>query len=139
MKFYAVIDTNVVISAMLKKASLPAQIINEALAGNIIPVISEDIVCEYDEVLRRKKFRFPAEIVNDFIIQIKKRAILLNGIPVEENMPDKDDVIFYKVVMEARQTSDAYLVTGNQKHFPIKPYVVTPHEMIEIIRKSPEN
>ncbi len=139
MKFYTVIDTNVVISAMLKKDSLPAQIINEALAGNIIPVISEDIVCEYYEVLRRKKFRFPVEIVNDFIIQIKKRAVLLNDIPVEENMPDKDDVIFYEVVMEARQTSDAYLVTGNQKHFPIKPYVVTLHEMIEIIRKSPEN
>ena len=28
--------------------------------------------------------------------------------------------------MEARETTDAYLVTGNIKYFPVKPYVVTP-------------
>lgn len=32
---------------------------------------------------------------------------------------------------------DAYLVTGNIKHFPNKPFVVTPREMIEDILTKP--
>ena len=35
--------------------------------------------------------------------------------------------------MEERKTADAYLVTGNIKHFPAKPYVVTPRQMLDII------
>jgi len=46
-----------------------------------------------------------------------------------------DDAIFYEVVMEARETTDAYLVTGNIKHFPVKPYVVTPKEMLDILNE----
>ena len=42
----------------------------------------------------------------------------------------------YEVVMEARETTDAYLVTGNIKHFPVKPYVVTPKEMLEILNEN---
>lgn len=41
--------------------------------------------------------------------------------------------MFYEVVMEQRKSSDAYLVTGNIKHFPVEPYVVTPKEMMDII------
>ena len=39
----------------------------------------------------------------------------------------------YEVVMEERKNEDAYLVTGNIKHFPIRPYIVTPREMLDII------
>ena len=48
-------------------------------------------------------------------------------------MERNDDAIFYEGVMEARETTDAYLVTGNIKHFPVKPYVETPKEMLDII------
>ena len=41
--------------------------------------------------------------------------------------------VFYEVVMEERKNEDAYLVTGNIKHFPIRPYIVTPREMLDII------
>ena len=54
--------------------------------------------------------------------------------PIEELMPDSKDVVFYEVVMEARKSeSNAYLVTGNLKHSPVKPFVVTPKEMMEIV------
>ncbi len=49
-------------------------------------------------------------------------------------MIDADDLIFYEVAMEKRD-DDAYLVTGNQKHYPIRDFIVTPAEMIEILRK----
>ena len=41
--------------------------------------------------------------------------------------------MFYEVVMEERKLEDAYLVTGNIRHFPVKPFVVTPRQMIDII------
>ena len=52
--------------------------------------------------------------------------------PTGEILVDMDDLIFYEVVMEKRE-DDAYLVTGNQKHYPIRDFIVTPAEMMEII------
>ena len=53
---------------------------------------------------------------------------------VGEILIDMDDLVFYEVVMEKRE-DDAYLVTGNQKHYPIRDFIVTPAEMLEILRK----
>ena len=55
--------------------------------------------------------------------------------PTGEILVDMDDLIFYEVVMEKRN-DDAYLVTGNQKHYPIREFIVTPAEMIGIIEKT---
>ena len=39
----------------------------------------------------------------------------------------------YEVAMEKRE-DDSYLVTGNKKHYPNKDFIVTPAEMIEILK-----
>lgn len=57
---------------------------------------------------------------------------------VPHELPDPKDRVFYEVVMEERKHEDTYLVTGNIKHFPIKPYVVTPREMLDIILEGIE-
>ena len=49
MMYYAVIDTNVLISGMLKKPSIPNEILVQALVGNIVPLINEKIMAEYKE------------------------------------------------------------------------------------------
>ena len=54
MKRYAVIDTNVLVSAMLKWTSVPSSIIEFAFSGVIISVLNEKIVGEYREVLTRR-------------------------------------------------------------------------------------
>lgn len=136
MKYFAVIDTNVMVSAMLKNNSMPAQVLKEVLVGNINLLVNDDILSEYLEVLSRKKFHFPIDAVINLIDEIKKRAIYVDATPIEEYMPDPDDAVFYEVVMEARKEVDAYLVTGNLKHFPEKVFVVTPKEMIDIINKD---
>lgn len=43
---------------------------------------------------------------------------------------------FYAVVTEERKTEDAYLVTGNLKHFPRRTFIVTPREMLAIVLDS---
>lgn len=41
-----------------------------------------------------------------------------------------------KYYMAQRKSDDAYLVTGNSKHFPTKTFVVTPREMLDIIEEN---
>ena len=55
---------------------------------------------------------------------------------IDIELPDPKDSVFYEVVMEERKEEDAYLVTGNIKHFPGKPFIVTPRQMLDIILKD---
>lgn len=136
MTYYAVIDTNVLVSAMLSAGSVPGAVIVEALNGCIVPLLNQEIVAEYREVLRRAKFHFDQGAVQLLLDTIVRRGIFVDAGPVDAQLPDPKDVVFYEVVMEKRKTADAYLVTGNQKHFPTKPFVVTPREMLHIITEG---
>ena len=136
MLYYAVVDANVLVSAMLKIQSIPGQIANEALLGDLIPLLSYEILAEYREVLARPKFKFNQDNVEMLIEGIIDRGIFMDAVPIDELLPDSKDIVFYGVVMGGRtQLDEAYLVTGNIKHFPVKPYIVTPKEMLEIMHK----
>ena len=134
MKFYVVIDTNVLVSAMLRWDSVPGAVLDHALGGDIIPVLNEHIIEEYEDVLHREKFRFDESKVKALLEDIKNYGVFLNPAKVDEILSDPKDVIFYAVTMEARRERDAYLVTGNIRHFPIKPFIVTPREMLSILQ-----
>lgn len=133
MSFYAVIDTNVVVSSMLKGTSIPGKVIQQALHGKIIPLIHEEILAEYENVINRPKFKFPDKIVEKFLKDVTERGKFIDAKEFEEELPDPKDKIFYFVTMTAREEAEAYLVTGNLKHFPIKPFIVSPREMLEIL------
>lgn len=133
MKYYAVIDTNVVVSAMLKWNSAPGSVVELAVTGTIVPLLNSEIVAEYRAVLSRPKFGLTADIVEDFIGALEKNGIYAEPNATNVDMPDPKDRVFYEVVMGECQREDAYLVTGNIKHFPEKPFVVTPRQMLNII------
>ncbi len=136
MKYYAVIDTNILVSAILKWESVPGSIMELALEGSIVPVLNETIISEYREVLLRPKFHLTEDIVSDIISSIRKVAVYVTEEHIDINLPDPKDRVFYEVVMEERKDEDAYLITGNIKHFPGRPYIVTPREMLNIILKE---
>ncbi len=136
MKYYAVLDTNVIVSAMLRSSSVPGQVASEALHGDIIPVLNDDIIAEYEDVLSRRKFRFDKKAVKVFLEELKKRAVYSDYGLIEDELPDPKDVVFYAVLMEKRKDEDTYLVTGNMKHFPMRTYIVTPREMLDIIEEG---
>lgn len=133
MKYYAVIDTNVIVSAMLKWKSVPGAILELTFNGLITPLINSDILKEYRQVLSRPKFKLPEEIIHNIVDSIEEKGIYVQGETIDEFIPDPKDIVFYEVVMEERQSKDAYLITGNIKHFPIKTFVVTPRQMLDII------
>ena len=136
MKFYAVIDTNVIVSSMLKAYSIPEKILDFVFSKLIVPILNQEILNEYRDVLLRDKFGFKHEDVNKVISFIKENSIFLERQETIEDFIDEDDVVFYEILMSARNNVDAYLVTGNIKHYPAKSYVVTPKEMLEIIEKE---
>lgn len=134
MTYYAVIDTNVFISALLSKQpdSATVQVLDAVIDGKIIPLYHQDILAEYDEVLHRSKFHFKEETIQLVLNAVKQFGIEVFPQPSGEILIDMDDLIFYEVAMEKRE-DDAYLVTGNQKHYPIRDFIITPAEMIAII------
>lgn len=132
MKHFAVIDTNVLVSALLTKNSdSPVVKVVEAIRENIvIPLFNETILTEYAEVLRRERFGFDEAKIEELLYTMKTRGINCDRKPISEFIPDPDDVVFYEVAMSRE---NAYLVTGNLKHFPKNGRVVSPADMIQII------
>ena len=133
MKYYAVIDTNVLVSAALKWNSVPGSIIDLAFNDIIVLLVNKEILKEYQTVLLRPKFHLTEKIVQDILDEINAHAVSISEEPVDIDLPDPKDRVFYEVTMEARKDEDAYLVTGNIKHFPSKPFVVTPRQMLDLI------
>lgn len=134
---YVVIDTNVLVSALITRneESPTVKILQLLAESKIVPVYSTEIVDEYKNVLRRPKFHLPENIIDSVVTDIENNGIEITKIPeVKEKMTDPKDVVFYAVTM-AVQKENALLVTGNGKHFPVKPFIVNPAQLVEIIKQ----
>lgn len=138
MRYYTVVDTNVLVSAMLKWNSVPGNVMELVFDGPIIPVYNSEILKEYREVLSRPKFHFTKDIVDTVVDNIESKGIPIEAKELETILSDPKDRIFYEVVFEKRKTEDAYLVTGNLKHFPVETFIVTPREMLDIVFSAKE-
>lgn len=77
MKYYAVIDTDVLVSAMLKWDSVPGNVLELAFSGVIVPLLNEAIVGEYQAVLSRPKFHLPERVIHDLLAEIRHTAVCL--------------------------------------------------------------
>lgn len=135
--YFIVIDTNVLVSGLISrnKTSPPVGILKYLLAerGVIIPLYNDEIIKEYENVLKRDKFNIEPNLVDAVIDRIKTIGISCERIESKEVFKDANDIVFYEVALSK---DDSYLVTGNIKHFPKVDFVVTPAEMMEIIRNG---
>ena len=132
---YAVIDTNVLVSALFSVHPDSATVIirDKISDGTIVPLYNSEIVEEYREVLSRPKFRFPAELVTAVLNLILQTGLSLERTRTGELFPDPEDAVFYEVALSK---DGSYLVTGNIKHFPKNPIVVTPAELLKILESG---
>ena len=131
----AVIDTNVIVSAYITKnlEAATSKLWEAVLQCKLTPIYNEEILSEYSEVLRRKKFGIPEHLIKWALDKIITNGVRGERVLSDEFFPDPKDVVFYEVALSKE---DAYLVTGNTKHFPKKPIVVTPAEMLEILQRE---
>ena len=132
---YAVIDTNVLVSALLASHADSATVVvmNAVIKGDIIPMYNQEILKEYEEVLNRKKFRFSKSLVKKYLSFFSSVGVASERVHSTEDFPDPKDIVFYEVALSKE---DAFLVTGNVKHFPKTPVVVTPAEMLRILAEA---
>lgn len=128
----AVIDTNVLVSALLTHDSnAPTKrVLTALLSGEFLSLLDEQIVSEYIDVLNREKFNFDKEEVSLLIDHIKRVGKTISPCHTNEVFPDPDDRVFYEIALAE---SEAKLVTGNLKHYPISPIVVTPAQFCELL------
>ncbi len=140
MEYYAVIDTNVLLSALLSKNenSATVRVIDSVFEGKIIPLYHQDILSEYDEVLHREKFHLHENRIRTVLDAVRQYGVEVFPQSTGAVLIDMNDLIFYEVAMEKRD-DDAYLVTGNQKHYPFRDFIITPVEMMAIIETTVEN
>lgn len=138
MKCCAVVDTNVLVAALLSKRddSATVRVIRAMISGEFIPLYHEDILAEYEDVLhRKKKYDLSESAIQTVLNAIRRFGIEVFPKPTGEIFIDEDDIIFYEVAMEKRD-DNAYLVTGNMRHYPVRDFIVTPAEMIAILEEK---
>ncbi len=113
-----VLDTNVVVSALLKPASVPGRALAAIWSTNAVVLYDARIDQEYRDVLRRPKFRaIAAGLADEFLATLEARGEDLGDVPAWGGaMTDDDDRAFIEVALAGRAHA---IVTGNIRDYPI--------------------
>jgi len=120
------LDTNIIISAILSPNGKAAQIMQQFFDGKIQLYYCEEILSEYENVLLRPKFDFEVEKREAFLTGIKRLGILIHPEKSDICFIDESDRIFY----DTAKACNAILITGNIKHYPVEPFVMTPTDFL---------
>ena len=131
MEHKAVIDTNVVVSALINrgKRSPVTDVMTMLSDGTLQPIASDDIFKEYESVLTRPRFDFSPERIKTVLDFFRQNAIIADTWDTGVELPDPSDLPFFEAYI-AEQSPETFLVTGNKKHYPDWPYIVTPREIV---------
>jgi putative PIN family toxin of toxin-antitoxin system len=133
MTLKTVLDTNVIVSAMLSPGGNAANILSSVLDGKIQICLSAPIMAEYEEVLLRPKFKFAPDRVRLVLDVLSEIGLTCEPSISSMPLPDEADRPFY----DATRSENAILITGNLRHYPIEPFILTPREFVEKIQMLP--
>ena len=124
-----VLDTNVLVSALINPAGVPPAVLGLLLNGKLTACYDNRILREYREVLSRPKFRFKKSLILQLLDYVRQEGEFIAVEPLRITSIGEDDRMFYEV---AKTGKAAYLVTGNKRHFPNEDIVRTPKEFVDI-------
>ena len=132
-----VLDTNVIVSGILKPYSKTAAILRLVADGAIQLAYDIRILSEYRDVLRRPKFNFAKENIEAFLDQVEQEGGLVLVKPLKTHLPHPDDESFLEVALSGGAKA---IVTGNKRHFPRKDCqgvkIVSPVEFLEAMKEK---
>ena len=123
-----VVDTNIIVSALINTNGLPAKILSLVLNEKVKLLYDNRIIFEYSEVLSRKEFGFNTEIINDMLDFFKHYGDFVNADHINVKFHDQTDKKFYEVFKTGKAQ---YLVTGNKKHYPEDAAIISPKDFIK--------
>jgi len=126
-----ILDTNVIISAQLSKHpdSATKQVYGYATNGNKTPLYSKQILNEYIKVLYYPKFKFDKKIIKKVLSEICQNGIKITPTPSQTKLSDQKDQPFYDLVT-TKSAGTPILITGNLKHFPETPFILSPRQYL---------
>lgn len=131
MSSRVVLDTKIVVSAILSPFGAPAGILSSVFAGNLKFLYDDRIIIEYEQVLARKKFNFSEAMVNQILDYLVTTGERVCAVPLKIKLKDPFDLPFIEVAVSG--LADV-LITGNKKHFPqklISTRIVAPQEFLQ--------
>jgi putative PIN family toxin of toxin-antitoxin system len=123
-----VLDTNVIVSALINSNGIPGRILALVLNGKLKIVYDNRIIFEYIDVLSRKDFGFNEKIINDVIDYFRSDGEFINSEYINIKFIDDTDKKFYEVFKSGEAEC---LITGNIKHFPKENGIIMPKEFVE--------
>jgi putative PIN family toxin of toxin-antitoxin system len=126
MGIAVVVDTNVLVSALWKRPSHPAQIVDLIALHRIQPCFNAQIITEYRDVLSRPRLGFHPYDIDNLMELIEKEGMSFLAQPSAIPFADESDRVFYDLAKAA----NAFLITGNVKHYPMEPFIMTPAILI---------
>lgn len=136
---FIVLDTNVVVSALITPFGNAARILDMVISGGLKLLYDDRILTEYREVLLRKKFGFAENDVDTLVEYIETEGLRITTSVCKENISDKDDLPFLEAAFSGE--ADA-LVTGNKRHFKVKLpkrlKILSPDEFLQLLKQRSE-
>ena len=133
-----VLDTNIIVSALLQPLGPPAQVFVLAIGGSIQLCISGSVYAEYEEVISRPRFRLSEDVITGTLHTIREKGFWARPMEAIRACSDPDDDIFLECAHAAQAK---YLVTGNLKHFPTSwsgTRIVTARRLLDVIPAGTE-
>jgi uncharacterized protein len=129
-----VLDTNVLVSGLIQPQGLPAHVLSLTIEGTAARLcVSGAVFAEYDEVIRRPRFKRTESEIANALRAIRETSIWVRISLKVQACADPDDDVFLECAQAARAH---YLVTGNLRHFPSRwadTLVVSPHQFLDAI------
>ena len=124
MRELIVYDTNVFVSYFLarKKSGTIKTVVDQIFDKKTVCVFSRQIIAEYDKVLHYPKFGFSHREIRTLLNFIRRNGLYVNPSPTFTPFTDESDKCFYDAAVAAKAH---WLITGNKRHFPNEPFIVT--------------
>jgi putative PIN family toxin of toxin-antitoxin system len=126
-----VVDTNVLVSGLLRTGSPPAAVLDLVFSRQLRLAFDERIFAEYVDVLARPEFEFPFEDVHAILDFLWREGERVRPESLALRLPDPDDAMFLEVAVSAAASA---LVSGNLRHYPLVQRrgvrVMTPREYV---------
>lgn len=134
-----VLDTNVLVAGLLTPYGPCGEIVRMISSGEPTLCFDARILAEYNEVLRRPKFKFDENRVAALLDHLAHHGCTIASRPLTQSLPDTDDEPFLEVALAGRAVC---LVTGNKLHFPPKQRqgvkIFSPREFSGFYKKQQE-
>ena len=131
------VDTNVIVSGLLKPFSPSGEMIRMVADGKIRICYDARNLLEYEEVLLRPRFGFEPTLVAVLMDSIREMGVCTTGNSLKTRLPDPTDEMFVEI---ANDPQCRLLITGNIKHFPQQSCspvkVMTPREFITFFART---